>query len=108
MCIVSGRLVCIPPSIFRNSFQKTEICSDSLAFVKLATAKLKMKTLLAGFPVASVVPPSNFPTDIAIEVFLLVDLLLVFVDVLDVSVQEIAVFPSGEHLAFCGIASFSV
>ena len=52
-----------PPSIFWNSFQETEITtisqmmyvamsSNSLAIVKLATAKLKMKTLPAGFPVA--------------------------------------------------------
>ena len=56
-----------------------------------------------GFLWLSVEPPSSFSIDIVIEVFFLlrfVDLLVDVVDVLDVSVQEIAAFPPSERLAF--------
>ena len=55
-----------------------------------------------GFLRGSVVPPTSFPIDILIEVFLLlriVDLLVDVVDFLDVSVSEIAAFPPSERLA---------
>ena len=45
--------------------------------MKLATAKLKMQTLPAGFPWLSVVQPSSFPIDIVIEVFSSFELLIV-------------------------------
>ena len=76
--------------------------SNSFAIVKFATAKLKMKTLPAGFPVA--------PSNTAIQFYdrhsnrscLLsrIDGIIVDVaDVLDVSVSEIVAFPKSERLA---------
>ena len=105
------------PSIFWNSFQDTEITtiyqmmwytmsSNSSAMVSFATAMLKMKTLLTGFPVALCSTAIQFSAQHSHRSFLLlriVDLLVDVVDVLDVSVQEIAAFPPSERLAFQGI-----
>ena len=116
MCIVSGCSI-HTPSIFWNSFQETEITtisqmmwtamsSTSFAIVKLATAKLKMKMLPAGFPVALSDTAIQFSDRHSNRSFLLlriVDILVHVVDVLDVSVLKIAAFPSSERLAFSGI-----
>ena len=104
------------PSIFWNSFQETEITtiyqmmwntrsSNLFAIVSFATAKLKMKTLPTGFPVALSSTAIQFSDRHSDRSFLLRigDLLVDVVDVLDVSVSEIVAFPPGEHLAFLGI-----
>ena len=77
--------------------------SNSFAMVRFATAKLKMKTLPAGFPVALCSTAIQFSDRHSNRSFLLiriVDLLVVVVDVLDVSVSEIAAFPSIERVGF--------
>ena len=113
MCVVSGCPVYNLPSIFWNSFQETEITtisqmmwasmsSNSFGFVKFATAMLKMKTLPACFSWLSVVLSSSFSIDIVI-LLRIADLVVDVVDVLDVSVSEIAAFPPSESLAFEGI-----
>ena len=82
--------------------------SNSSAIVSFATAKLKMKTLPTGFPVALCGSAIQFSDQHSNRSFLLlriVDLLIDVVDVLDVSVSEIAAFPSRERLAFQGIVS---
>ena len=93
------------PSIFWNSFQETEITtisqmmwntmsSNSFAMVRFATAKLKMKTLPAGVPVALCSNAMQFSDRHCNQIFLLlriVDLLVDVVDVLDVSVSECCV-----------------
>ena len=74
--------------------------------MKLATAKLKMKMLPAGFPVALCSTTIQFCDRQSNRSFLLLriaDLVVDAVDVVDVSVSEIAAFPLGEHLAFSGI-----
>ena len=117
MCIVSGCPVYTSPSIFWNSFQETEITtisqmmwaamnSNSFAIVKFATAKLKMKMMPAGFPVALCSTAIRFSGRQRNRSFLLLlllriaDLVVDAVDVLDVSVSEIVAFPPTEHLAF--------
>ena len=109
----------VSPSIFWNSFQETEITtisqmmwaamsSNSFAIVKFATAKLKMKTLSAGFPVALHSTASQFVDRHSNRCFLLLriaDLVVDVADVLDVSVSEIVAFPPSEHLAFIDIVS---
>ena len=98
-------------SIFWNSFQETEITtkyqmwtamsSNSFAIAMSATAKLK--TLPAGFPGALCSTTILFSDRHGSRSFLLlriVDPVFDVVDVLDVSVSEIAAFPPSEHLAF--------
>ena len=76
--------------------------SNSFAVAKLATAKLKMKMLPAGFFVDLCSTAIQFSDRHSNRSFLLlrtVDL-LVDVVVLDVSVSKIVAFPSSERLAF--------
>ena len=108
------------PSIFWNSFQETEITtlyqmiwaamsSNSFATVNFATAKLKMETLPAGFPLALCSTAIQFCDRHSNRSFLLLrisDLVFDVVDVLDVSVSEIVAFPPSELLAFEGIVYF--
>ena len=114
MCVVSGPCLPLPPSLFWNSIQKTEITtvyqmmwntvsSNSFAIRKFAIAKLKMKTLPAGSTVALCSTAiqfsdrqSNRSFSLFFELYLVVDV----VDVLDVSVSEIVAFKPGERLAF--------
>ena len=73
------------------------------AIVSFSTAKLKMKTLPAGFPVALCGAAIQFSDRHCNRSFLLlrvVDLVVDAVDVVDVSVSEIAAFPPSKHLAF--------
>ena len=80
--------------------------SNSFATVKLATAKLKMKMLPAGFTVALCSTAIQFCDRHGNRSFLLLriaDLFVDAVDVVDVSVSEIVAFQSGEHLALSGI-----
>ena len=75
--------------------------SNSFAVVKLATAKLKMKTLPAGFTVALCSTASQFSDRHSHRSFLLLriaDFVFDVVDV-DVSVSEIVAFPPSERLA---------
>ena len=68
--------------------------------------KLKMKTLPTGVPVALCRTAIQFSDSHGNRSFLLVriaDLVVDAVDVLDVSVSEIAAFPPSEHLAFSSI-----
>ena len=77
--------------------------SNSFAIVSFSTAKLKMKTLLAGFPVAlcrSAIQFSDRHSNRSFLLLRIVDLLNDVVDVLDVSVSDIAAFPLSECLAF--------
>ena len=78
--------------------------SNSFAISKSATAKLKMKTLLAGFSVALSSTAIQFSDRQSNRSFLLLlriaDLVVDVVDVLDVSVSENVAFPSSERLAF--------
>ena len=77
--------------------------SNSLVIVKFATAKLKMKTLTAGVPMALCSAAIQFSDRHSNRSFLLVriaDILIDVVDVLDVSVSEIAALPPSERLAF--------
>ena len=78
--------------------------SNSFAIVKLATAKLKMKMLPAGFSMALCSTAIQFFSDRhSNRSFLLlriVDLVVDVGDVLDVSVSEIVAFPPSERLAF--------
>ena len=81
----------------------TAMSSTSFASVKFATAKLKMKTLPAGFPVALCSTAIQFSDRHSNRSFLLLrigDLVVDVVDVLDGSVSEIAAFPPSERLAF--------
>ena len=75
--------------------------SNSFAVVKFATAKLKMKTLPAGSPWHSVVPPSSSFSDRhsnrSVLLLRIADFVVDAVDVLDVSVTEIVVFPPSKH-----------
>ena len=62
-----------------------------------------MKTLPVGFPVALCSTAIQFFDPQSNRSFLLLriaDLVVDAVDVLDVSISEIAAFPPGEHLAF--------
>ena len=80
--------------------------SNSFAIVSFATAKSKMKMLQAGFPVALCSTAIQFCDRRSNRSFLLLriaDFVVDAVDVVDVSVSEIAAFPPGEHLAFSGI-----
>ena len=66
---------------------------------------LKMKTLPTGFPVAFCSTANQFsdrPRNRSFLLLRIVDLLVDVIDVLDVSVQEIAAFPPSERLAFQG------
>ena len=74
--------------------------SNSLAIAMLATAKLKMKMLPAGFLVALCSTAIQFSDRRSNRSFLLLRIadFVVDVDVLDVS--EIPAFPPGNHLAF--------
>ena len=76
--------------------------SNSFAIVKLATAKLKMKTLPAGFSVALCSTAYQY-SDLQsnrISLLRIADLVVDVADVLDVSVPEIVAFPPRERLAF--------
>ena len=117
MCIVSGCPVCTPPSIFWNSFQKTEITtisqmrlavmsSNSFAIAKSATAELKMKmeTLPAGFLVAlcgTAIQSCDRHSKRSFLLLRIADLVVDAVDVVDVSVSVL--LQPCEHLAFSGI-----
>ena len=82
--------------------------SNSLAIVKLATAKLKMKMLPAGFTVALCGTAIEFGDRHSNRSFLILrisDSVVDAVDVVDVSVSEILAFPPCEHLACSGIVS---
>ena len=79
--------------------------SNLFAIVSFATAKLKMKTLPTGFPVALCSTAIHFSDRQSNRSFLLLriaDLVVHAVDVLDVSVSEVVAFPPGEHPAFSG------
>ena len=68
-----------------------------------AIAKLKMKMLPAGFPVALCTTVIQFSCRRSNRSFLLLrvaDFVVDVVEVLDVSVSEIAAFPPSMHLAF--------
>ena len=83
--------------------------SNSFAIVKLATAKLKMKTLPAGFPVAlcsTAIQFSDRHSNRSFHLLRIADLVVHVVDVLDVWVSEIVAFPPSERLAFQGIIHF--
>ena len=75
--------------------------SNSFAIVKFATAKLKMKTLPARFPVALCSTAIQFSRRHSNRSFLLriADHVVDVVVVLDVSVSEIVAFPPSERLA---------
>ena len=77
--------------------------SNLFAIVSFSTAKLKMKTLPTGFPVAlccAAIQFSDRQSDRSFLLLRIVDLVVDAVDVVDVSVSEIAAFPSSERLAF--------
>ena len=77
--------------------------SNSFAIVKFATAKLKMKTLPAGFPVALCSTANPSCDRHSNRSFLLLQIAVLDVDVadvLDVSVSEIVAFPPSERVAF--------
>ena len=81
----------------------TAMSSNSFAIVSFSTAMLKMKTLPTGFSVALCDTAIQFSDRHSNRSFLLlriVDLLVDVVDVLDVSVSEIAAFPPSERLVF--------
>ena len=102
------------PSIFWNSFQETEtttiyqmmwntMSSNSFASVSFPTAMLKMKTLPTGFPVAlcsTAIQFSDRHSNRSVLLLRIADFVVDTVDVLDVSVSEIAAFPLSECLAF--------
>ena len=101
--------VYLTPSIFWNSFQETEITtisqmmwtamsSNSFAIVRFATAKLKMKTLPAGFPVDLCSTAIKFSDRHSNRSFFLRRIVDPVVDV-----SEIVAFPPSERLAFQGI-----
>ena len=80
--------------------------SNSFAIAKSATAKLKMKMLPADFPVAlcdTAIQSSDRLCDRSFLLLRIVDFVVDAIDVLDVSVSEIAAFPPSEQLAFSGI-----
>ena len=101
-----------PPCRFSGipSFQETEITTiyqmmwnTKISNSSFATARLKMKTLPTGFPMALCCAAIQFSDRHRKRSFLLlriVDLLVDVVDVLDVSVSEIVAFPPSERLAF--------
>ena len=118
MCLVSGCPVNTPrrfseflPGIRHHHHFSDDVntmSSNSSAIVSFATAKLKMKTLPTGFPVALCTTAIQFSDQHNNRSFLLlriIDLLIDVGDVLDVSVSEIVAFPSRERLAFQGIVS---
>ena len=73
-----------------------------------ATVKLKMKTLPTGVPVALCRTAIQFSDSHGNRSFLLVRIAVLVVDavdVLDVSVSEIAAFPPSVHLAFSSVVS---
>ena len=77
--------------------------SNSFSIVSFATAKLKMKTLPTGFPVALCSTAIQFCDRHSNRSFLLLrvaDLVVEVAGVLGVSVSEIVAFPPSEHLAF--------
>ena len=76
--------------------------SNSFAIVSSSTAKLKMKTLPTGFPVALCGTAIQFSERLSNRSFLLLriaDLVVDVVDVLDVLVSEIVAFPPSERFA---------
>ena len=80
--------------------------SNSFAIAKSATAKLKMKMLPAGFPVAlcnTATQSCDRHSNRSFLVFRIGDFVVDAVDVVDVSVSETVAFPPGEHLAFSSI-----
>ena len=88
--------------------------SNSFAVAKLATAKLKMKMLPAGFPVALCNTAIQFCDPHNNRSFLLLriaDFVVEAVDVVDVSVSEFVACPPGEPILhfqalFYGIDKF--
>ena len=69
-------------------------------------AKLKMKMLPAGFPVALCSTAIQFcdrHSNRSVLLLRIADFVVDAVDDVDVSVSEIVAFPPGEHLAFSGI-----
>ena len=115
MCLVRGCLVYTPRRFSRILFKKPKSppflmmaarSSNSFAIVKFATAKMKMKTLPAGFPVALCSTAIQFSDRHSHRSFLLlriVDRVVDAVDVVDVSVSEIVAFPPCKRLAFQGM-----
>ena len=80
--------------------------SNSFATAKWATAKLKMKMLPAGFPVALcniAIQSFDRHSNRSFLLLRIADFVVDAVVVVDVSVSEIVAFPPGEHLAFSGI-----
>ena len=77
--------------------------SNSFAIVKFATAKLTMKTLPAGSPVALCSTAIQFfrrHSNRSCLLLRIADLVVDVADVLDVPVSETVAFPSSERLAF--------
>ena len=80
--------------------------SNSLAIAKSATAKLKMKMLPAGFPWLFVVTAIQFCDRQTNRSFLHLrnaGFVVDAVNVVNVSISEIAAFSPGDNLAFSGI-----
>ena len=80
--------------------------SNSFAIVKFTTAKLMMKTLPTGFPVAlcsTAIQFSDRHSNRSFLLFRIADFVVDAATVVDVSVSEIVAFPPGEHLAFSNI-----
>ena len=77
--------------------------SNSFAIVKLATAKMKMKTLLAGFSLAlcnTAIQSCDRHSNRSFLLLRIADFVFDAVDVVDVLVSEIVAFPPSKHLAF--------
>ena len=117
MCSVCGCTVHTPRRFSGNSFQETEITTisqmmeaamscNSFATVMLATAKLKIMVVPAGFPVApcgTAIQSCDRHSNRSFLRLRIADFVVDAVDVVDVSVSEIGASPPGEHLAFSGI-----
>ena len=77
--------------------------SNSFAIVRFAAAKLKMKTLPAGFSVAlcaTAIQSCDRHSNRSFLLLRIADLCVDVVDVLDVLVSEIGAFPPSERLVF--------
>ena len=101
MCIV--RVSCLHSSVDFLEFLPGNR-NHQVVIVKLANAKLKMKTLPAGFSVALCGTAIQFSDRHSNRSFLLLRIAnLDVADVLVVTISEIAACPPSEHLAFQGI-----
>ena len=114
-CAIVGTVSWLhPPSIFWNSFRETKktpfsqmmyaaMSSHSLAIVKLATAKLKMKTMQAGLLTrlcSTAIQSCDRQSNRSLLLLRNADLVVGAVDVVDASIPEIVAVPTCEHLAF--------